>query len=92
MPRNRIRLLETIHVTQKTDRRHHKYASLLVSVLVSLMEGRSLGSIVWWRRSVKSARSLGAVRYKRAGTTGCRRFHFHFEGTRGAERTWHEGP
>ncbi len=34
MPRNRIRLLETIHVTQKTDRRHHKYASLLVSVLV----------------------------------------------------------
>src|SRR5260370_30735868 len=35
MPRNRIRLLETIQVTQKTDRSHHKYWSLLVWVLVS---------------------------------------------------------
>jgi hypothetical protein len=31
-PRNRIRLLETYVVTQKTDRRHHKYTLTLVWV------------------------------------------------------------
>src|SRR6266481_5823196 len=78
MGRNRIRPIETIHVTQKTDKSYHNSSPPLVRVLVSLCgEGSGESSQRW--RSDRSSRSLGAVRCGLSGPTGCRLFHFQLE-------------
>src|SRR5467141_578860 len=78
MGRNRIRPIETIHVTQKTDKSYHNSSPPLVRVLVSLCGEGSGESSQWWR-SDRSSRSLGAVRCGLSGPTGCRLFHFQLE-------------
>src|SRR5258707_5214343 len=78
MGRNRIRPIETIHVTQKTDKSYHNSSPPLVRVVVVLGgEGSGESSQRWG--SDRSSRSLGAVRCGLSGPTGCRLFHFQLE-------------
>jgi hypothetical protein len=61
MPRNRIRLIETIHVTQKTDRTHHNSSSPLFGADPSACRGR--GEVVCGGDEAREGRGVwGAVR------------------------------
>src|SRR6267378_2187817 len=75
---NRIRPIETIHVTQKTDKTYHNSSPPLVRVLVPLRGEGSEGTSKWWR-SAEARGVWGAVRCGLLGPTGCRLFHFQIE-------------
>src|SRR5882762_7606108 len=75
---NRIRPIETIHVTQKTDKSYHNSSPPLVRVLVPLRGEGSEGSSKRWR-SAEARGVWGAVRCGLSGPTGCRLFHFQIE-------------